>query len=237
MKETKRMSAAQRRARQRKQRNRRIAMTVALVLVVALASIGGTIAWLTATTGSVVNTFTVGDVDITLTETNATDLDGDGDYEKEFHIVPNVPIAKDPKVTIDTDSEKCWVFVKVKVENWPTYTYTDAEQKAHLKVSYEIDSAWKKLEGATGVAEGETVYYMKVDAPATCTTPFSILANDQVVVSETLTKNEANSIGTGVDAPKLTFTAYAIQQDGVNQSGNNELQNALLAWSKINPTT
>ena len=67
MKETKRMSAAQRRARQRKQRNRRIAMTVALVLVVALASIGGTIAWLTATTGSVVNTFTVGNVDISLT--------------------------------------------------------------------------------------------------------------------------------------------------------------------------
>ena len=67
MKETKRMSAAQRRARQRKQRNRRIAMTVALVLVVALASIGGTIAWLTDKTDPVVNTFTTADVDIDLT--------------------------------------------------------------------------------------------------------------------------------------------------------------------------
>ena len=71
MTETKKrkMSAAQRRERRRKIRNRRIAMTVALVLVVALVSVGGTIAWLTANTDPVVNTFTVGNIDIALAET------------------------------------------------------------------------------------------------------------------------------------------------------------------------
>lgn len=229
MKETKRMSAAQRRARQRKQRNRRIAMTVALVLVVALASIGGTIAWLTATTGSVVNTFTVGDVNITLTEEGATDLNDDGNLEQEFHIVPGVDIEKKPEVTVTANSEDCWLFVKVEEANWPSATEADGTRK----VNYTIDSGWTKLTGVAGV---DNVYYRKVSSNSS-DQPFNVLTSNQVTVSDTLTKAEANSIGTSVDAPKLTFTAYAIQQDGVNQSGKTDLENAQLAWSKIGSTT
>ena len=60
---------AQRRARQRKQRNRRIALTACLMIAVMVASIGGTLAWLTDQTGPVTNTFTAGNIDITLDET------------------------------------------------------------------------------------------------------------------------------------------------------------------------
>ena len=48
---------------------------VSLVLVFALAlalGIGGTVAWLTAQTQSVVNTFTIGDINIELDETKGT---------------------------------------------------------------------------------------------------------------------------------------------------------------------
>lgn len=138
MKETKRMSAAQRRARQRKQRNRRIAMTVALVLVVALASIGGTIAWLTATTASVTNTFTVGNIDITLDETTT-----------DYKMVPGNTIAKDPKVTVKAGSEACWLFVKI-------------EESANLDnyISYDVAEGWTKL----NTTPADTIYYRSVDA-------------------------------------------------------------------------
>lgn len=58
---------------------RRMLFTLALVLVVAVASVGGTIAWLKVETTPVVNTFTVGDINITLTETKGTVKDGKHD--------------------------------------------------------------------------------------------------------------------------------------------------------------
>lgn len=72
------------------------------MLVVGCA-VGGTIAWLTATTEPVVNTFTYGKIKIELTETTGT----------EYKIIPGVNISKDPKVTVKADSEACWLFVKV----------------------------------------------------------------------------------------------------------------------------
>ena len=78
---------------------------LALVLVIGCA-VGGTVAWLTAQTGPVVNTFTYGDIDITLGETTGNN----------YKIIPGVDIEKDPKVTVKKGSEACWLFVKVKKE-------------------------------------------------------------------------------------------------------------------------
>ena len=207
MTETKKrkMSAAQRRARKRKLRNRRIAMTFALVLVVALASVGGTIAWLTAQTGEVVNTFTVGDINITLTETTGT----------SYKIVPGNDISKDPKVTVLANSEACWLFVKIEKENWPAATESDGTT---LKVKYEIADGWTALTGVDGV------YYREVSSETTAQ-DFPVLKNNQVTVSDNLTKAEANAITT----PTLKFTAYACQKDNVTSATD--------AWAKINPTT
>ena len=181
------MSAAQRRARKRKIRNRRIAMTVALVLVVALASVGGTIAWLTAQTGEVVNTFTVGNIDITLAETTT-----------DYKMVPGNTIAKDPTVTVKAGSEDCYLFVKVeKSPNFDTFlTYTMAE-------------GWTELTAGSGI------YYRVVLATDTTKT-FSVLKDDQVTVKNTVTKAQMDAIKNGTaSAPTLTFTAYACQSANV----------------------
>ncbi|MBQ8648189.1 MAG: hypothetical protein IJ484_08615, partial [Oscillospiraceae bacterium] len=57
------------------------ALLLALVLMIGCA-IGGTLAWLIADTGPVTNTFTYGNIDLTLDETkvnlNGDPLDGDG---------------------------------------------------------------------------------------------------------------------------------------------------------------
>ena len=195
--------AERRRAKQRKMRNRRIVLTALLVVLVAALSIGGTVAWLTATSDPVVNTFTVGDINITLSETTGN----------SYKIIPGVDIAKDPKVTVLSGSEDCWLFVKVEETAWPTPRETDGTRK----VKYTIANGWTKLTGVEGVND---VYYRQVSA-STSNTEFSVLANDKVSVSENLTKSEANLITT----PKLTFTAYAVQQDGVATAAD--------AWGKV----
>ena len=180
---------------------------LALVLVVGCA-VGGTIAWLTAKTDPVVNTFTYGKINIELTETKPEN--------KKATIIPGVNISKDPKVTVIGGSEACWLFVKVAEANWPTFIDEDGR-----KVSYAIATGWEELSGVAGV------YYREVDA-VTANKDFYVLAGDAtypngvVTVSEELTKAEVNSITT---QPTLTFTAYAVQKDGIGTAAD--------AWDKV----
>lgn len=216
MKETKRMSAAQRRARQRKQRNRRIAMTVALVLVVALASIGGTIAWLTDSTTPVTNTFTASDIDITLTETGATN------NAKSFKMVPGYTIDKDPTVTVTAGSEKCYVFVKI-----------DKSTTLDNYITYTVNSEWTQLQKDSSNNDVSGVYYRVVESSATAQS-FSVLTNNQVTVKDTVTKAAMEALdATDAVQPTLTFTAYASQY----YKNASESFTPAEAWDNVKPTT
>ena len=156
---------------------------LALVLVIGCVA-GGTVAWLVATTDSVTNTCTYGDINITLAETTGPD----------YKIIPGKDIEKDPKVTVTAGSEACWLFVKVE----KTGTFVDG------KVTYAIADGWMALPGVDGV------YYRQVDS-VTENTAFSVLKDNKVTVSENLTKDEIKNI---TAQPKLTFTAYAVQKEG-----------------------
>ena len=81
-----------------------LALVLALAMIVVCV-VGGTLAWLIATTGSVTNTFTYGDINIKLEETDAT-VAADGSATKEFKMIPGYTITKDPKVTVLAGSEK-----------------------------------------------------------------------------------------------------------------------------------
>lgn len=185
--------------RRRSVSGRAFVTLLALVLVFGCA-VGGTFAWLTAKTDPVVNTFTYGDINIGLAETTGSD----------YKIIPGVAISKDPKVTVKAGSEACWLFVKVEEENWPTFTGTDGK----AKIAYEIAPGWTKLESG--------VYYREVDAAA-ADTSFEVIKGNLITVSENLTKTEVNTVVTV--QPKLTFTAYAVQKDGVASAAD--------AWAKV----
>ena len=188
--------------RRRSVSGRAFVTLLALVLVFGCA-VGGTFAWLTAKTDAVVNTFTYGDINIGLAETTGHD----------YKIVPGVDIGKDPKVTVEAGSEACWLFVKVEEKDWPTFKETDNRT---AKIAYEIASGWTALEGESGV------YYREVGA-VTADTPFEVIKDNVITVSENLTKTEVNTVV--AVHPKLTFTAYAVQKDGV--------ASAAAAWAKV----
>lgn len=191
--------------RRRSVSSRTFIAMLALVLAVGCA-VGGTIAWLTSTSDTVTNTFTYGDINISLSETKPDN--------KQAKIIPGVDIEKDPKVTVRGGSEACYLFVKVVEENWPTFTESDGTRK----VKYGIADDWTALTGETGV------YYREVGA-VTTDTSFDVLAGNVVTVSENLTKTEVSGITT---QPKLTFTAYAVQKDGI--------ADAVTAWAKTSTT-
>lgn len=135
-----------------------LALVLALTLLVA-GVVGGTLAWLTDQTDEVKNTFTVGDINIGLTETTA-----------DYKMVPGNTIAKDPTVTVKANSEACWLFVQVT-------------ESTDLKdfITYAIAEGWTALPGVDGV------YYREVPASAADQT-FSVLAGDAVTVKSDVTR-------------------------------------------------
>ncbi len=171
--------------RRRSVSSRAFIALLALVLVIGCVA-GGTVAWLVATSDTVTNTFTYGNIDIALTETTG----------KDYKIIPGKDIPKDPKVTVKGGSEACWLFVKV--EESGTFVAD--------KVTYAIDKDWTALEGEKGV------YYRKV-AAVTADTDFSVLEGNKITVKDTLTKGDIKDIA--ATNPTLTFTAYAVQQENI----------------------
>ena len=182
------------------------AFTAMLALMLVLAAywaVGGTAAWLAAKSDPIASTFTFGDINITLTETDH--------QEGPTKIIPGMDIKKALKVTVQADSVDCWLFVKVE----QTGTFVAD------KVTYSIDDGWTK---GNGSPIPEDVYYRQVSA-ATDDSVFSVLKGDKIIVSKELTKEEIQNI-TG---PTLTFTAYAVQREGINTAAE--------AWARIDTAT
>lgn len=183
-------------------KKRNVALILALALVLT-AAVGGTLAWLTAKSEMVVNTFTTSDIKVELKENTG----------ETYKMVPGSSISKDPKATVLAGSEKCYLFVKLeKSSNFDNY------------LTYEMADGWEKLTGVTGVTG---VYYRVVDGTANeIGTAYSVLKDNKVSVKNTVTKEMMSAID-GVDAdgktntdaaeaelsarPTLTITAYASQ--------------------------
>lgn len=90
--------------------NKKLAIAVVALSLALVCAIGGTLAFLVATSNTVTNTFTYGGISITLTETKGT-LSGE---VREFgKVVPGATIEKDPTVSVDANSENCHVYAKV----------------------------------------------------------------------------------------------------------------------------
>ena len=187
--------------------------TLALFLVLALAFggvIGGTVAWLTDTSDTVVNTFTDSDIEITLTETGAVE------NANSYKMVPGYTISKDPEVTVEAGSEKCYLFVKLdKSDNFDSF------------LTYEIADGWTALDGV------ENVYYRVVDTTTEAVT-FSVLKDDQVTDKSDVTKEKMNELKNGSSLqPTLTVTAYPSQFS----TSADESFTVQEAWNNIPPSS
>lgn len=184
-----------------KKTRKALLLGVCAVLLVT-ASVLGTMAYLTATTDTITNTFTVGKVAITLDETK-------GGENREFKMVPDNTIDKDPKVTVKEGSEDCYLFVRLEKSN----NFDDF-------LTYEMAVGWEKLEGV------DDVYYREVTS-ADMGKALDVLKDNQVKVLKTVTNEMMEQAKN--NQPTLKITAYACQKANV--------ANAAEAWKTVNPTT
>ena len=114
---------------------------------------------------------------------------------KKYVMAPGVDILKDPVVTVQAGSEDCWLFVKMeKAAAFDQYC------------TYEAESGW------TALPDHEGVYYRQVSKSA-ANLRFHLLKNDRVRVKDSLTEEQLATIAT---PPTLTFTAYAIQKESLD---------------------
>lgn len=208
------MSTKRRRPVQAKRRMsvKNILVMAACLALVAVVSVGGTIAWLTATTDPVTNTFTVGDINITLTETPNYDSDGNNTLDSwQAKLIPGSEYAKDPVVTVTANSEDCYLFVKFEeIGNPSTYlTYTS---------TLTVDEGWTQGDGTNIPAN---VWYRKVFM-SNSDQSWNLLAGNKVTVKNTLDKETIKTIPSQV---KITYTAYAVQTANI--------ADAATAWAKI----
>lgn len=199
---------------------KKLAVMLASLALVLCTVIGGTLAWLVTETDPVVNTFTYGDINITLQETD-TNKDGDNDPNTNtYPMVPGNTITKDPKVTFMANSEDAWLFVKLqKSANFDDF------------MIYEMADGWTKLDNVDGV------YYREVSKAAQ-DAEFTVIKDDTVTVKGEVTKEMLNALDKNADGtdkpeneknyPRLTVTAYAVQRDS-------NITTAADAWAKTQP--
>lgn len=191
---------------------KRVWILVAAVLLISACAVGGSLAWLTDSK-EVTNTFTTGDINITLTEPNYK--------EDEAKIYPGAEIKKDPTVTVKADSEDCWVLVCV--EN-------------NLVINNETVGALDIHDDWTAVAMqgNKTIYSYKEKVLA---------SNSDTVLTKVFTKVNIDgnkvtkeNIDTLKDAT-IIITAYAHQSAGQTQAEALAAFEALLegTWTSANP--
>ncbi|MBE6608127.1 MAG: hypothetical protein E7633_06205 [Ruminococcaceae bacterium] len=176
-------------------------LSLATVLLV-FGLIGTSIAWLVTSTDPIVNVFTYGDIQIKLEETTGN----------RYKMTPGATLEKDPKITVLADSEDCWLFVKID---------ESAVEKLSDYIDYSIADGWTALDGVSGV------YYREVDS-SDQDVSFGVLADDQVTVKGTVTKEMLEKLNNS-NYPTLTFTGYAVQRD----ANIEEIDTAAEAWALI----
>lgn len=184
-----------------KTKTKALLMSLCAVLLVA-ASVLGTMAYLTDSK-DVKNTFTVGNVTITLDETDVDDStpNKERDQANSYKLLPGHTYTKDPIIHVDANSEDCYLFVKV--DNQITAIEADGNTTVAAQMAAK---GWKAVEGKDGI-------YVYVGTTAA---PVAVKANDNVTVFEQLviagTVN-GDTLKT-YENKTITVTAYAVQKDG-----------------------
>ena len=188
---------------------KKVAATTAALSLTAAVAVGGTLAWLTAKTDTIENTFTIGNVGIKLQEKQdgAWKTAGEEGFDgQQYTVTPGIDITKEARVTVDDGSEKSIVYLKV-VKGSDFDKYFDATVDTNN---------WTPLAGHAN-------YYWKV---AEENAELGILTDNKVDPNESTLVN-----GVQLDGVALSFQAAAIQYDGL--TGEVDAAKAADGFSKL----
>lgn len=214
-----------------------IVFTVAMVLLLGV-TIGATFAYLQDISNTVTNTFTYGNVNITLDEADVdkygVEVSGaDRVTTNEYKLIPAQTYVKDPTVHLAAASEESYLFVKITstVDDYLIDTDTADNKTLATQMTANGWVLLSTLNGAdtlTGIdnvwvyqGDGGTVTGSNLDAD----TGNNGDIKDYLVFGTITVKDNADVTQITAD-DQLVINAYAIQADGFDS--------AVEAWGGIN---
>lgn len=195
-----------------KKTSKALLLSLCAVLLVT-ASVLGTMAYLTSQ-DQVVNTFTVGNVAITLDEKdvdNSTPGENDRDKANAYKLMPGHNYEKDPIVHVDANSEDCYLFVKVVNE----IANIEAEKTVAQQMT---EKGWVAVDAANGIY----VYTTDKTNPAVVTKGSNITVFENFTIAGNV---DNTTLATYADKT-ITVNAYAIQADGFADKTASEIWTA-----------
>lgn len=198
---------------QNKQKKKTVALCAALIGVLA---VGGMAAYFTDT-DTKTNTFTVGNVDIVLTEPSFPES---GRVE---NIVPNQVIAKDPTVTLQNGSNSAYAFIEIVVPK-----HTDGQELFDLikaDGSVGINTGWTLVTETTGTDTNTRVYAYNTELTQSSNETTPLFSSVRFKEGWTDISGEKN----------IVVNAYAIQKDNLGTEDKGEIWTMLKNSLPENP--
>lgn len=195
---------------------RRALLLVACAVLLVSVSVSATLAYLTSRTQVVTNTFSVGNVAITLDEGTVypkdhSDPEMRGKHDNlgrttvgnEYKLIPGKTYDKDPIVYVSEDSERAWLFVKVDngIADIESDEPTDETIAQQMRDTY----GWLPLEGVVGA--DNVWYYME-----------QVSGGEQKQVFANFTIDGDAVITDTHIASNIQIQAYAVQAEGFNSA-------------------
>lgn len=171
-------------------KKRTMIFVTAMVLLFAMVT-GSTLAYMTSKSGTVTNTFTYGNIKITLDELDVDEDDNANDNKEytvggvttirdtanQYKLIAGSTYVKDPTVHIQPNSESCYIFVNVQNnllkaglggETIETQMSAKGWTKANATISDDACTVWYKASAfATSESVQDAVLFETVDIAAT----------------------------------------------------------------------
>lgn len=190
---------------------KKLTIAVVALSLILLGVVGGVAAWLVAETQTVTNTFTYGNVSISLTEsTNSSKGEVQKDQDEKLtgihfeNVVPGDKLNKEVTVTVDATSEKCYVYVLIKNDLGTAASY-------NISVAPAQNAQWENL----GTSDKGTLYrYIGA-------TDNVVSASTSMTVFTTLTFQGEQLDAAALEALRdktIVIQAYAHQADNTDQT-------------------
>lgn len=205
-------------------------MTLCAIILV-VATVFGTMAYLTST-DKVDNTFTVGNVKITLDEAK---VDTDGSpvtgaarvKENSYKLMPGHTYTKDPTIHVDAASEDCFIRAKVTLTNakeWIAIATKYADNKVENIIKGTDDNIWWVSQPAVDEKANTVTYTFVYKNEShtdelgkriwTSTDSKDLVLFNEIAIPGDLTNDELAAVGSS----KITVVAEAIQADGFDDA-------------------
>lgn len=192
---------------------KKILVACLCVALAVLTVAGTTLAYLTSQQ-TVTNTFTVGNVKITMDEkdvdndTNTADnvaINGEQrDKANSYKLMPGQTYTKDPIIRVDANSENCYLFVTVDNQ------ISSIEATGNTTVAAQMAAnGWQAVENQTNL-------YVYIGKAEGASAPLAVAKSNNVPVFEKIVVSDdaTNTSLEAVNGKTIVVNAYAVQTEG-----------------------